>query len=198
MAGCCSSSAQLKPQGSCKALSLAVGLVQNSYGAKSRGRQCSSFLTETGAHVLPWPTTQETSISYPHWPIGSSSVPVKNHITPTNLCSRPKPLPSRTLCMGRILVPAYPCFRTVAYLPAWATKWLARSCLLLLLRKYPSQPLDFTVLALYPLLILSLSFQKCSCCLKGFRKKTIETLSFSFLFDNLAQCGNLLYQGFSL
>lgn len=80
--------------------------------------------------------------------------------------------------------PAYPCFQTVAYLPAWALKWLARSCLLLFLRKYPSQQLDFIALALFPLLILSLSIQKYLSCSKGFRKKK-PTYMLTFFISEL-------------
>lgn len=91
------SSAQHRPQGICKTLTLAVVLGQGEFLSQATGKtepllfhlSCrGKFNTISQAHVLPWPTTQETSISYPHWPIGSSSVPVKNHITPRDLCSR--------------------------------------------------------------------------------------------------------------
>lgn len=109
MAVCCSSSEQLKPQGSCKALTLAVVLGQNSYWAKSLGRQCSSFFTEvTGAHVLPWPTTQETSISYPHWQQVSTCEEPHNH-SRSLLQGYPNQKPSHVgLCVGAECIPLLP------------------------------------------------------------------------------------------
>lgn len=61
MAVCCSSSAQLKPQSSCKALTLAVVLGQDSYWAKSLGKtgqlpfniNCRGKFNTSQAHVLP-------------------------------------------------------------------------------------------------------------------------------------------------
>lgn len=89
------------------------------------------FNTTSQVHVLPWPTTQETSISYPQWPVGSSSVPVKNHITQTDLCSRDT-LTKNLAVLDFVWAESY-------YLHTLASRlWLTcllRSCVLLLLRK---------------------------------------------------------------